>query len=182
MDIKDLKIELEQLGIIKNNKLSNYYKKYITEEIKEEIIEATSFLYGENISLKERLYVIIKQINNQQKCIVCNKPLRMILTGPKRFQYPQTCGPSCFNKLSSVKRKREETYLKKYKVRNYFMSEDFKNRTKLTCLKKYSVEHPGLIPSRKDKWKRTIEQKYGSVDNFMKILREKRGKNGKKDS
>ena len=111
----------------------------------------------------EVIKTIFYKLYQIPKCKVCGKRLSYragVLTANGKII--QTCGPQCRKKYSIVSnKKREETLLKKYGVKNVSCSEDIKQLKKQKSLEKYGVENVAQSEEVKRKMQKTCLEKYG---------------------
>ena len=97
------------------------------------------------------------------KCKICGKRLSyragVLAANGKGIQ---TCGAECRKKYSSISnKKREETLIKKYGVRNISCSNDIKLIKKQKSLEKYGVENVAKSAEVKRKMQKTCLERYG---------------------
>lgn len=111
----------------------------------------------------EVIKVIFYKAYRIPKCKVCNKRLTyragVLIANGKTIQ---TCGPQCRKKYSIISnKKREQTLLKKYGIKNISCSEDIKLLKKQKSLEKYGVENVAQSKEVKHKMQKTCLEKYG---------------------
>lgn len=92
----------------------------------------------------------------------------------KNKQYSRFCSSKCAHSHDSVKKKTQDTCLKRYGAVSNLSTEYNKQKQRETCLKKYGVENYAKSAKFKQKYKETCIEKYG-VDNVSKssLIKEK---------
>lgn len=156
--------------ISKNN---NYVKEIISDEnLMKEIKDETYFL-SEECKIKERLYCILNDIKEKDKCRnpECNN-------NTKFYNYNIGYAKACSKKCSIVVSR--QTKLERYGDANYNNAEKMlktkeendsytlmKETHKKTCLERYGVEHHWQLPEIREKIIDTFMENYG-CDNPMK--------------
>jgi hypothetical protein len=95
-------------------------------------------------------------------CKVCNKSTQKhnrLLSG-----YKNCCSKECDLKYYQLKK--EQKFLKKYGVTNYFLVKDFKEKREKTWLENYGVNHIFKNKVIKEKINLKIKEKYGTENPF----------------
>ena len=156
-------IDKEEFEKFYRKSVADYKKKYLTSNYYKYVVSQTSFLddvYSE-VKFWQRRYHIINDVDHILTCPICGQP-RAIKTN--RVGYMKTCdNPTCIGQCRSLSKK--ESDKKKYGTDNYFITEEYKQKSRQTCLKKYGVEHTAKAKEIKDKIKQSFRQKYG-VDYY----------------
>ena len=166
--------------ITKNDKINNNNKRIVDNhpDLLDRIIAHTCFLIGENITLKERLYVIQQKISHQPVCKECNRAVR--IKADKRA-YPNFCSVKCSRNNIETKKQFENTNVERYGTSHPCSSEEIKFKIKTTknnqtpeqkaeatkkrqqtVLKKYGTLNTYSVPDIAEKRKHTNLQKYGT--------------------
>lgn len=177
-----LKEALEQKGT--KSMISSFSKD---KRYKNDIILQTDFL-NNNVSMSERIYCIINDIEFEQKCKYC----QVKKTNFQKFSlgYSCFCSVKCmansdetknkkkntcnekygdvhFNKTKQVIAKREKTNLDKFGVKHVLQNSDVRKKIEDTNLEKFGFITPLKNEEVKKKIKETILLNYG-VDNVSK--------------
>ena len=88
----------------------------------------------------------------------------------------QTClqryGVENVSQSSLIKKKKEQTFLKKYGC-YYFQTEEFKQKVKQKWLQKYGVDNPFKAEEIKQKLKQVLLKKYGGIGFGSSVLKQK---------
>ena len=128
-------------------------------------------------------------------CNICGKSTEFISFNKG---YKKTCSLECEKEYRSrkaksiwdnldkeaIQKKREETNLKKYGVKNPGMNKKVQEKMKATCLKKYGTEYYFATEESQEKIRKTNREKYGVdyvlsnrevIDKRKKTLMEKYG-------
>ncbi len=141
----------------------------------DEIKKYTKFL-NESSSLSERLYCIINDIKEKNKCLECNNKLNFVTYNKG---YNDFCSTKCSTSNQEVKNKSKNTCIKKYGGPAPIHSCHIREKIRKTNLIKYGTENVlqhGII---RDKIKKIFLEKYGHEyysKNFVKesVLRKVR--------
>ena len=110
--------------------------------------------------------------NDRPSCAICGKPTEFINYSKG---YKKTCSKECFSKHRGIKaretwknldkeaiqRKREETNIKKYGVKNPGMNKDIQEKMKSTCKERYGSEYFFATELSQERIKATNREKYG---------------------
>lgn len=91
----------------------------------------------------------------------------------KTKSFAEHCSRACINKDTKVRSKIEDTNVKKYGVKNYATTDEFKQKSKETYMRKYGVSNPAKSKQVKDKIKQTFNKKYGGYPQQNKEVVEK---------
>lgn len=126
------------------------------------IYHITEHVKKKDISSKEEYYR--RYINPNPKCLICGGSVEF---HKQQFRFQETCSKEC-RKIISI-RKRDETCLKLYGVKNPIQLEDVKRKNvesnKKTCMDRYGVEYASQLDSTKKKMveslRKTSKEKYG---------------------
>ena len=139
-------------------------KQYMN--LKTYILNSTKFLNGFDVSLKSRIWYILKNIDTVVRCKTCNKPILKELT---KIFVPQFCNSKCANLCPQVRNKIKATSLKKYGTEHPKQCEYIKKKCLNLLHQKYgnSIDNVYQLKSVKNKCKETCLKKFG-VDNIMK--------------
>jgi hypothetical protein len=134
-----------------------------------EICENTKFLDGINPRIIDRAIYYINGIKEPNKCIECNSDIPRLNSS--------FCSKLCMDSSNFLKKKKEETNLKKYGVTNISKSEYFKEKYKSVMNEKYGVDHYSKTKEYSEKYKKTSLERYGetnpSKNNSIKNKTEK---------
>lgn len=106
-----------------------------------------------DLTISQMVYYLLNDISEPLVCI-CGKHRKFI--GYKNG-YRESCGDKeCYVK------KREETCLKKYGVRNPQMNEDIVSKTQKTVLERYNGKHFMYDENVRQKFNTTMKERYGT--------------------
>lgn len=113
-------------------------EKEISNEQRRVLFEKTSFLDStfKNVPYQQRTWHIKNNKLELQKCI-CGNLMKFV---EKRYKY---CSKKCEFTIRNFKA--ENTFFRKFGVKNPFQSEKIKNKIRNTCLLKYGVENVGSV-------------------------------------
>ena len=164
-------IDKEEFEKFYRKSVADFTKKYLTSDYYKYVISQTSFLdnvYSE-VKLWQRRYHIINDIDHILTCPLCGRP-RAIKTD--RVGYMKTCdNPVCIGQGRSLSKKKFDK--EKYGTDNYFLTEEYKQKSRQTCLKKYGVNHVAQAKEVKEKIKQSFRQRYG-VDYYTQTEEHKK--------
>jgi predicted nucleic acid-binding Zn ribbon protein len=132
-------------------------KKY--KDLYDEICENTKFLNHLNPRIIDRALYYINDIEKPGNCIECNTEIVRLGS--------TFCTKRCMDSSDYLKKRKEETSMKKYGVTNVSKSSYFKERYKNTMREKYGVDHYSKTSEYSEKYKTTMNERYG-VENPMK--------------
>lgn len=157
---------LNQHGILKNNIPKKNIKWFLNKPenstIKAAIFENTPFVLDqEDTSIRERIYVMVENINELPKCEVCSTRVCFRKDGKYAGSYATFCSRQCISKGNSTKRKKTATTLKHYNVENPFQAKEIKAKTEKTMLKNHGVVHALQSKTIRDKMLDTMLNRYG---------------------
>jgi predicted nucleic acid-binding Zn ribbon protein len=127
--------------------------KKMYKELYDEICENTKFLDETNTRIIDRAYHYINGITEPNKCIECSNPMSRI---DSTF-----CSKKCMDSSEFLKKKKEETSLKKFGSTNVSKTDYFKEKYKNTMNEKYGVDHYSKTKSYLEKYKETSLERYG---------------------
>lgn len=164
-------IDKEEFEKFYRKSVADFTKKYLFSDYYKYVISQTSFLdeVYKDVKLWQRRYHIINDIDHILTCPLCGRP-RAIKTD--RVGYMKTCDdPKCIGQGRSLSKKKTDK--KKYGTDNYFITEEYKQKSRQTCLKKYGVDHVAKAKEVKDKIKQSVRQKYG-VDYYSQTEEHKK--------
>ena len=122
---------------------------------------------------KTSLYLYLHDMDDVEKCKVCNKDLSLSKSFGAGF--PTFCSIKCANKDKDRIEQIKQTNIKKYGGKSPISSDEIKNKIKNTNIKKYGVNNYFEL---KDKIKEKVFEKYG-VDHFNKTNTFKKIRNKK---
>ena len=164
-------IDKEEFEKFYRKSVADFTKKYLFSDYYKYVISQTSFLdeVYKDVKLWQCRYHIINDIDHILTCPLCGRP-RAVKTD--RVGYMKTCdNPTCIGKGRSLSKKKTDK--KKYGNENYFLTDDYKRKSKETCLKKYGVEYITQTADHKktlnrspevyDKIKESQIKKYGDL-------------------
>ena len=135
--------------------VADFTKKYLISDYYKYVVSQTSFLdeVYKDVKLWQRRYHIINGVDHILTCPLCGRP-RAVKTD--RVGYMKTCdNPTCIGKGRSLSKKKTDK--EKYGNENYFLTDDYKRKSKETCLKKYGVEYVTQTADHKKTLKRSPE-------------------------
>ena len=142
----------------------NFYNN-LSKELKKELFLQTNFLDSKNnVSISERIYCIVYNINSIPICNFCHK----INTKFKSYHkgYSTYCSIICKNKSPKEIIKIKKTNLSKYGTTTFLQSKEQKIKTKQIMIKKYGVDHNFKSKKIQNKIKETKLKKYGFISSF----------------
>ena len=145
-------IDKEEFEKFYRRSVGDFKKKYLTSDYYKYVVSQTSFLdeIYSDVKLWQRRYHIINNIDHILTCPLCGRP-RAVKTD--RAGYMKTCDdPTCIGQGRSLSKKKSDK--EKYGTDNYFITEEYKQKSRQTCLEKYGVEHIGQAKEVKDKIKK----------------------------
>lgn len=149
-------IDKEEFEKFYRSSVGDFKKKYLTSDYYKYVVSQTSFLdeIYSDVKLWQRRYHIINNIDHILTCPLCGRP-RAVKTD--RAGYMKTCDdPTCIGQGRSLSKKKSDK--EKYGTDNYFITEEYKQKSRQTCLKKYGVEHIGQVKEVKDKIKKKTDK------------------------
>jgi hypothetical protein len=126
------------------------HKKNIdfTEDEIAEIFKQTYWILDKSLnSIRERIYCIENNINEDKLCPVCLKKVNFL----RDRRYAEYCSSTCRANSEIEINKRKETSREKYGTDYYISSKEVKEKSKQTSLTKYGVENPSQSQEVKDK-------------------------------
>lgn len=137
------------------------------EERKKKVFTHTCALCGKTFSDNRRTSdeFSVCLDDHYFNCVVCGKPFKITSAN-----HPITCSKECRVKVSSIKykqnsdkwvKKRQETCLKKYGVKNYVQTRECQQKITETSLKRYGVSRYVKTPEYIEKAKKTNLERYG---------------------
>jgi len=121
------------------------------------LMEKTSFL-DENVSINERMYVYLNDINEPVKC-ECGKPVKF--TERLKKGYREYCSLKCSQNSQKTKDKKKHTCYINYGVDNPSKSKVIKDKKVETCNKNYGVDNPAQSKIVIEKMSKTNIMNYG---------------------
>ena len=164
-------IDKEEFEKFYRKSVADFTKKYLISDYYKYVVSQTSFLdeVYKDVKLWQRRYHIINDVDHILTCPLCGRP-RAVKTD--RVGYMKTCdNPTCIGKGRSLSKKKTDK--EKYGNENYFLTDDYKRKSKETCLKKYGVEYITQTADHKktlnrspevyDKIKESQIKKYGDL-------------------
>jgi len=163
-ELKALKIISETGKIM----LKNLVDAKESFEIEKRIIDATSFLFGEGITLRERVLCIQSEVTEQRVCSECGSPLRSTRKEGKIIMYAARCSVKCSANSSKTIEKRERTCVERYGVKNPYQSKDKKIKIRETNLSRRGVENPSFSKESRQKRINRCVERYG-VEHWTQI-------------
>lgn len=167
-------IDKEEFERFYRRSVGDFKKKYLTSDYYKYVVSQTSFLdeIYSDVKLWQRRYHIINNIDHILTCPLCGRP-RAVKTD--RAGYMKTCDdPTCIGQGRSLSKKKSDK--DKYGTDNYFITEEYKQKSRQTCLKKYGVEHIGQAKEVKDKIKKKTDK-----NREERLVRQKANKKDYKD-
>ena len=156
-------IESKMINPEKGNKVSPWVERKISNELRSEVISATSFLL-ESVGLSDRINTLLLGITECPTCVVCGKPTSYYRSTKN---YGETCSYECQAKNPNVIQKKKETMLERYGVEHniHLVSKDeLTERGKRGYLvQKKNLEKRGYnnimdLPGVKEKHKEAINK------------------------
>ena len=148
-------IDKEEFEKFYRKSVADFTKKYLISDYYKYVVSQTSFLdeVYKDVKLWQRRYHIFNDVDHILTCPLCGRP-RAVKTD--RVGYMKTCdNPTCIGKGRSLSKKKTDK--KKYGNENYFLTDDYKRKSKETCLKKYDVEYITQTADHKKTLKRSPE-------------------------
>lgn len=164
-------INKEEFEKFYRKSVADFTKKYLTSDYYKYIVSQTSFLdeIYSDVKLWQRRYHIINDVNHILTCPICGQPRA---TKTNRVGYMKTCdNPICIGQCRSLSKKKSDK--EKYGTDNFFVTEEYKQKSRQTCLEKYGVEYTAKAKEVKDKIKQSFRQKYG-VDYYTQTEEHKK--------
>lgn len=149
--------ELENLYY--NNKKG--WSKILKSNSKQYLLEALNKEFPNHISLKEKMYWLVNNINCRPKCPICNSE---IVEFCRYKGYNRYCSNKCAQLDKNVREKAKSTCIKLYGVDNAAKSEFIKDKIKNTCIAKFGSTNVFASNYGKAKIKETCMLRYG-VEN-----------------
>jgi hypothetical protein len=140
-------------------------ESYFNKNYPSVLSEINTFCEDLNISLKEKLWYWVNDIDTQFLCKCGN-----VTTFNKNWLdgYRQSCSPKCSQSSNVTKEKRKNTNLEKYGVDNVAKNDIIKKKTVETNLVRYGTKSSFQNNDVKEKWKSGLIEKYG-VDHISKL-------------
>lgn len=126
-----------------------------------EVIQATSWIEY-SACITTRLICIIKNYIHQPKCPICNSPIKLPLSGRKRYAFPEFCSSKCRMSSSEVHAKIKENIKAKYGVDNISQLASTKDKVKDTNIRVRGVSHSLSCPKIRQQIEQTNLRKYGN--------------------
>lgn len=176
-----------------NGEINGHFVKRLTIEQISEIFKLTHFC-PENTNLQIRIKMIINDITEYPKCVICNNPVR---EHNKELRLLPTCSKACdykirvnetkksnlakygvdsTNKLKKVKNKIKKSMVKNHGVKSYTLSKDFIKKSDKTKKSKYG--NPKFVnPEKgmKTKLERYGDENYNNTDKYIETCIKKYG-------
>lgn len=142
---------------------AHYQERYIKKHYPQEYATILALLGSKWI---EKLYMYQHGMVEPHKCPVCGGKTKFMNTTEGYSTY---CSQSCLCKDPNIKKKKEETSLKRYGVTH------FTNRGKatVTCLSRYGVSNPNKLREVREKISKTNSERYGGIGFASKQLQQK---------
>lgn len=193
MNLNKLKSEISQRFFNEEGLMtSSKFNIKDNQEIKELIIQHTNYM-PQDCKFSERLYCILHDYASRPKCNICNKFLKFKGFG---YGFGNYCSLKCANNDTNIRKKIENTNIKKYggkspanseKVRkkmrettrerfgvdNAYQSSEIKRKIEETNLKKFGVKNVAHSEKIIEKKEETCLRKYGSKTPFhSKIIQD----------
>ena len=155
-------IDKEEFEKFYRKSVGDFKKKYLTTDYYRFVVSQTSFLdeVYTDVKLWQRRYHIINDIDHILTCPICGQP-RAVKTD--RVGYMKTCdNPMCIGQGRSLSKKKSDK--ERYGTDNYFLTDDYKRKSKETCLRKYGVEYISQTEDHKKSINRSPEV-YNNIKN-----------------
>lgn len=168
-------------------KTTLYHHKKLTpkacESFPKFLSYARSYLDSECVNDEERLFLLKREERYLKKCPYCNQPIHLT-----SLRWQETCGRrECLAKLKSekhlnfseekkrdIRKRTEETCLKKYGVKASVQSDLVREKAKSTCREKYGVDFATQAETVKKKKEETLLERYGVTSPAKNaLIREK---------
>jgi hypothetical protein len=149
--------------------INHHFVKILTTEQINKIIKLTNFC-PENTEIQIRIKMILKDILEYPKCVICSNPVRK---HNKEFRLLSTCSKECDYKLRTKLTK--DSNLKNYGVESTNVLTKVKNRIKKTMIKNHGVESYTLSKDFIKKSDKTKQIKYGN-SKFINVEKTKQTK------
>jgi hypothetical protein len=144
-------------------KYKNKGSKFQIRKLEEDIELIKEDLPGISSNAQEDLFLFKESLLIPPHCPVCSKP-KLFINYKKGYQ--NTCHSNeCIRKYSQIKR--EESFLKKYGIKNPKQIKEVNDKIEETNLKKYGHKNAATSLEIKQKIKETFIKNYG-VDNPLK--------------
>ena len=144
-------------------KYSKKGPKFQLVKLEEELQLIKDYLPGISDNVQEDLFLFKESLSEIPKCSFCEKSKKFI---NYKKGYQNTCHTNeCVQKYSQ--KKREESFIKKYGVKNPKQIKEVSEKIEQTNLEKYGHKNAASSQLVKDKIKNTFIENYG-VDNPMK--------------
>lgn len=138
--------------------------KFQIRKLEEDIELIKEDLPGISSNVQEDLFLFKESLLTPLKCPVCSKS-RLFINYKKGYQ--NTChSHKCIQGYSQIKR--EESFLKKYGVKNPKQIKAVNDKIEKTNLKRYGHKNAAAAKEVKEKIKETFIKNYG-VDNPLKV-------------
>lgn len=148
--IKTLK---EANVIVQNGTINSKYKVILNKHplVLNDLFTLTDAVVIKNASIRERLYVVINNIQSPVLCKHC-KTNRVVFieNGKKRNTYHTYCSLKCSNGSLAVKEAKKSSYRIKFGVDNPSQSEIIKDKKVKTSLLRYGSKFPWQHDKRID--------------------------------
>jgi hypothetical protein len=176
-----------------NGGVNGHFIKRLKPEEQNKIIRLTSFC-PDNVSIQIRIKLIINDIKEYPKCVICdnpvrehNKDLRLLDTCSKECDYQHRAnltkisnlnryGVESTNKLAMVKEKIKNTMLDNHGVSSYTLTKDFKDKSKKSKIDKYgNSNYVNPTKGKATKLKRYGDENYNNHEKYIETCIEKYG-------
>lgn len=141
-------------------------KLMMDKPLLDEIYQKTSFIDGDNIPIRQRLWHIDNGTYAYPLCNTCNKVA--VKWSVKTSEYRKYCSTKCAHNNDAVKKKIEQTCLEKYGHTTNLKMESNKEKQKQTCIERYGVDNYAKTHQFQEKFIETSLKRYG-VTNPSKL-------------
>lgn len=139
-----------------------------------QILNETIFLPSDSPWNQRFFHIINPKAPYPVLCEKCNCPVKWKTDAAK---YMRFCGTKCSSLSKTTQKKRQNTMMRKYGVKNYAETEEYRRKSEISNMAKFGVVHASQSPSFKEKVKNTVKEKYGVESAFHIGMDERYNKN-----
>ena len=191
--MNNIKDKILNEGITKTGKINHHFVNRLNTIEIEEINSLTNFCPADT-PIKIRIKMIIDNIKEYPKCIVCGEPVRthfkglhLLDTCSKKCDYEirvnntkksnlENYGVESTNQLDSVKNKQKESMIHNHGSEYYVITDEFIKKSDITKKKKYG--DPKFVNPKKGnktKLERYGDENYNNHEKYIETCIEKYG-------
>lgn len=160
------KQQLLDMGVYDSKgRISSLFIKTASDSVKQQIINATSFLENDP-KLSIRIRCIMQGVTNHPSCIHCQKPTAYNPRSTADAIFSDYCSRQCSYDHPARMIKARKTNIARYGSEYHQLSTDGKQQRQQTNISKYGHISPASNPTVREKIASTNVERYGHVNVF----------------